>query len=227
VTETREMFATCGTADQIDAGIGVIWWATHSPGNFALSVVDYDVFEVPTINAAWLADFFARSVELVAKYQPNERGCLLRVEQKGLLNILKLADEAYVDATGSRGVDRSIYDIRKIRDHEAAKWPVTLDERAFLIRPLVNSGKVVKLETGLRRFSFRAIRTNHLVSQIKRHRPGDAASAGELLHAFVLGVLLGTTRRSMSCFERFGPAPEKGAPSKGPFGGYISGKRPL
>jgi hypothetical protein len=224
--ETRELFATVATADQVDAGVGVIWWATHPPGDFALTVVDYDIFDVPSVNAEWLGTLFGRCADLVAKHKPERPGCLLRVEHPGLINVMKRADEAYRD-TPARGVDRSIFDIKPVRDYESKKWPLTLDERAFSIRPLVDSGKVVKVEKGLRRFSFRAIRTNHLISQIKQHRPGDAASAGELLHAFVLGVLLGTTPRSMCCFEAYWQSASKSKPSAGPFGPYVQGRRPV
>lgn len=223
MAEIHELFATAATADQIDAGVGVIWWATHPPGDYALTALDYDIFEMPAINAKWIDAFFERSAKLAAEHKPATPGCLLRIEHPGLKNVLKLADEAYRDTPASRAVDRYAFDIRPIKDSEAAKWPATLDERAFSIRPLVDSGKVVKVATGLRRFSWRAIRTNHLLSQVKQHRPGDAASAGELLHAFVLGTLLGTTPKGTSCFGR---APPKGSPSSGPFGAYLPGRRP-
>lgn len=226
------IFATAATADQTDAGSGVIWWATHAPGGYALTVLDYQLDEVSAINADWISSLFARSAELVAEHRPVTHECFVRVEHPGLLDLIKRADVAFRDTKGSEKVNRSEFDTRPIRGYESAKWPATLDERTDSVRPLVNSGKVVKLETGLRRFGFRAIRTNHLVAQIRRHRPGDAASAGELLQAFVLGVLLGTTPRRMSYFEAMGrlldrPETEKSTPSKGPFGGYISGKRPL
>lgn len=218
------IFATAATADQVDAGVGVIWWATHAPGGYALTVLDYQLDEVSAINADWLGSLFARSAELVAEHRPVTHECFVRVEHPGLLDLIKRADAAFRDTKASEKINRSEFDIRPIRGYESAKWPATLDQRTDSVRPLVNSGKVVKLETGLRRFSWRAIRTNHLIAQIKRHRPGDGASAGELLQAFVLGVLLGATPRSVSSF---GPFPEKGTPSAGPFGSYIQGRRPL
>lgn len=227
--ETQELFATAATAEKVDAGVGVIWWAKHPAGGYALTALDYDLFDVSAINADWLGAFFERSADLVAKHQPVTRSCHLRVEHGGLNNVLKRAGDAFCDTPAARTVNRSFFDIQSVKNYEAAKWPKTLDERAFEIRPLVDSGKVVKVETGLRRFSFRSIRTNHLISQIKAHRPGDAQSAGELLHAFVLGVLLGTTRRSMSYFEAFAHRDVQRAeskPSSGPFGAYVPGRRP-
>lgn len=229
---SETIFATAATADQIDAGIGVIWWATHAPGSYALTVLDYQLDEVSAINADWIGSLFARSAELVAKHSPVTDECFVRVEHPGLLNLIKRANVAFRDTKASEKINRSEFDIQPIRGYQSAKWPATLDERTDSVRPLVNSGKVVKLETGLRRFSFRAIRTNHLVAQIRRHRPGDAASAGELLQAFVLGVLLGTTPRSMSYFEAMGrlldrPETTKSAPSANPFASYLPGKRPL
>ena len=236
--EVKDLFATAATANQVDAGVGVIWWTTHPEGGYALTAIDYDIFDVASINADWLGTFFERSAALVAKHRPSTRGCNLRVEHPGLINILKRADDAYRDTAPK--VDRSQFDIQPVKYYEAKKWPPKLDDRAFSIRPLVDSGKVVKVETGLRRFSFRAIRTNHLIAQIKNHRPGDAESAGELLHAFVLGVLLGTQQRSLSYFEAFEQMKRNDArkaaartstplsgPSDGPFGGaYIPGRRP-
>lgn len=241
--ETQELYATVATADQVDAGVGVVWWATHPAGGYSLTVVDYDIFDMPSVNAEWLGTLLGRCVDLAEKHKPERRGCHLRVEHPGLINVLKRADAAYRDTPAGRtvptrgGIDRSLFDIRPV-DYESEKWPATLDERAFSIRPLVDSGKVVKVEMGLRRFSFRSLRTNHLISQVKAHRPGDAASAGELLCAFVLGVLLGTTPRSMCFFEACAQMkrnderkrlniPQSG-PAAGPFGaGYIRGRRPL
>jgi hypothetical protein len=225
--ETAELFATAATADKLDAGIGVIWWATHPPGAYALTALDYDLFDVSEINADWLKTFSERSADLVAKHQPTTRGCHLRVEHPGLKSVLKLADSAYRDMPSS-GVNRSNFEILPVRESESKKWPTTLDDRAFAIRPLVDSGKVVKIETGLRRFSFRAVRTNHLIAQVKSHRPGDAQSAGELLHAFVLGVLLGTTPRSFGVLEALDRLKNSAAtnnPSSGPFGPYVQGRR--
>ena len=242
--ETQELYATVATADQVDAGVGVVWWATHPAGGYSLTVVDYDIFDMPSVNAEWLGNLLGRCVDLAEKHKPERRGCHLRVEHPGLINVLKRADAAYRDTPAGR--NRT--DARRHRSiafryphgvtTKSEKWPVTLDERAFSIRPLVDSGKVVKVEMGLRRFSFRSLRTNHLISQVKAHRPGDAASAGELLCAFVLGVLLGTTPRSMCFFEACAQMkrnderkrlniPQSG-PAAGPFGaGYIRGRRPL
>jgi hypothetical protein len=222
------IFATVATADQIDAAIAVIWWATQPPGGFALRVLDYQIAELAAVNSEWIGAVITRSAELEAEHGPAARdGCPIRVEHPGLIDVLRRADAAFRDTPASARY-RSAFDLQPIRDYEAAKWPATLDERADMVRPLVNSGKVVKLETGLARFGFRAIRTNHLVSQIKRHRPGDAASAGELLHAFVLGVLLGTTPERMSWFDRPDPGAPKSSPGSGPFGGaYLPGRRPL
>jgi hypothetical protein len=230
--ETRELFATVATADQIEAGVGVIWWATHPAGGYALTVIDYDIFDIPSINAEWLGTLFARCADLVTTHRPATRGCHLRVEHPGLINVLNRADAAYRDTPATNKVNRSIFDIRPVKDHEkrykSVQWPESLDERAFSIRPLVDSGKVVKVEKGLRRFSFRAVRTNHLIAQIKQHRPGDAASAGELLHAFVLGVLLGTTPKPSTFFTACSQPPaSESPPSAGPFGTYIQGRRPL
>jgi hypothetical protein len=225
MSETKTIFATAATADQSDAGVGVIWFATHPPDDYALTVLDYDLCEMPAVNADWLGALLRRSAELVGEHKPTAAQCFLRVEHPGLLDVLKRADSAYRDTKASDATDRSAYDIRPIKTHESAKWPATLDERMSAIRPLVNSGRTVKLETGLRRFSFRALRTNHLVAQIRQHRPGDAASAAELLHAFVLGVLIGTTKKPMSFFEA-ADAARGAAPSVGPFGPYIPGQRP-
>lgn len=229
-SEITELFATAATADQNGAGVGVIWWATHPPGDYALSVLDYDISEVPAVNADWIGAILERSKQIDALHAPAQRGCHIRVEHAGLAEIFKRADAAYRDTPAPSAIDRSIFSILPIKPHEAAKWAPTLDERAFSIRPLVDSGKIVKIEKGLRRLSFRAIKTNHLISQIRRHRPGDAASAGELLHAFVLGVLLGTTPRSMSFFEaharRDQTKDQNNTASKGPFGAYIPGRRP-
>lgn len=234
MTETHELFATAATADQNDAGIGLIWWATHPPGEYALTVLDYDLTDMAAVDGEWIGKVFKRSGELLENHKPKKRDCRLRVEHPGLVDVLKRADAAYRDTKASEVLDRDAYDIRPIGEHEKAKWPTTFDERMSAIRPLVNSGKVVKLETGLRRFSFRAIRTNHLVSQIKQHRPGDAASAGELLHSFVLGVLLGTKPKGTSWFSREpgpllggGGSPPQSTPSTGPFGIYVPGRRPL
>jgi hypothetical protein len=224
--ETKDMFATAATADQVDAGVGVIWWATHPEGSYAMTAIDYDIFDVAAINSEWLEAFFKRSADLVEKHQPAMRECLLRVEHSGLNNVLKRADDAFRDTPAARTVNRSVFDIRPVKEYETGKWPKSLDERAFEIRPLVDSGKIVKIETGLRRFSFRSIRTNHLIAQVKAHRPGDATTAGELLHAFVLGVLLGTKRRSSSFFDVAAPRTAKSTASKGPFGAYVPGKRP-
>jgi hypothetical protein len=228
IERPERIFATAATADQIDAAIAVIWWATQPPGGFALRVLDYRLDEIAAVNAEWIGAVIARSAELEAEHGPAAReGCPIRVEHPGLNDVLLRADAAFRDrAVGAR--NRFAFDLQPIKDYEAAKWPATLDERTDMVRPLVNSGKVVKLETGLRRFGFRAIRTNHLVSQIRRHRPGDAASAGELMHAFVLGVLLGTTPARMSWFDRPDPSTPKSSPGSGPFGGaYLPGRRPL
>jgi hypothetical protein len=229
VTDRPErIFATAATADQVDAGVGTVWWATHPPGGYALTVLDYQLDEMSSVNADWIGALFARSTELVTEHEPATRGCFVRVEHPGLADVLRRADAAFRDTAASRAYNRSAFDIQSIKDYEAAKWPLTLDERTDAIRPLVNSGKVVKLETGLRRFGFRAVRTNHLIGQIRRHRPGDAASAGELLNAFVLGVLLGTTPERASYFGPFPSArAAQSAPSSGPFGAYVQGRRPL
>jgi hypothetical protein len=224
--EIQEIFATAATADKPEAGMGVVWWAKHPPGGYALTALDYGLFDMPEINAEWLGTFFERSAELIATHQPATRGCLLRVEHLGLGNVLKRCDDAFRDTPANRTVNRSIFDIRPVKQYESKKWPATLDERAFHIRPLVDSGKVIKVATGLKRFSFRSIKTNHLISQVKSHRPGDAQSAGDVLHAFILGVLLGATQKSMSYFDAFGQRDAKGdaKPSSGPFGAYIPGK---
>jgi hypothetical protein len=231
--EILELYATAATADQIDAGIGVIWWARHPEGGYGLTIVDYDIFQVVSINGDWIGALFERSAKLAEQHKPATKGCHLRVEHPGLIHILERADAAFRDTAANRTINRYDFDIRPVKDYEADKWPKSLDERAFSIRPLVDSGKVVKVEKGLKRFSFRSIRTNHLISQIKAHRPGEAASAGELLYAFVLGVLLGTTRRSKSFFDvdfvigRAQSSAKKPSPSEGPFGsGYIPGRRP-
>ena len=222
----EKIFATAATCDQPDAGVAVIWWAAHGPGEFALTALDYQLDETPAITADWIGSLFARSADLDAAHKPEMRGCFVRVEHAGLAEVLRRADGAFSDTAASGAIDRSAFDIRRVGEHQIAKWPATLDERAAEIRPLVNSGRTIKLETGLRRFSFRAIRTNHLVAQIKRHRPGDAASAGELLHAFVLGVLLGT-RRLSSWFDQPLPSTARRTAPQNPFaGGYIPGQRP-
>lgn len=227
MVEPAKLFATAATADMADAAVGIVWWATDVDG-YALKILDYDFFDVSAINADWIGTYLDRCVDLVAKHKPADRECHLRVEHPGLVNILKRADDAYREI-GRRGIDRAIFDIKPIKTHEAAKWPLSLDERAFSIRPLVDSGKVIKIETGLKRFTFRSIKTNHLLSAIKRHRPGDSTTASELLHAFVLGVLLGTTRQSMTYFEAIGKLIDQGgakpAPSANPFfGPYIPGR---
>lgn len=228
MSETLRLFATAATADRIDAGCGVIWWATHPPGDYALTVLDYALVDMPAVNAAWLDALYQRSADLIATHKPAMRECPLRVEHPGLLDVLEHAEEARADAPAHARVDRSAVAVQPVSGYETAKWPATLDERAFAIRPSVDSGKIVKLETGLRRFSFRAIRTNHLVSQIKQHRPGNAESAGELLQAFVLGVLLATAPKTPSLIDYFDDRPDGAlAPSAGPFGaGYIAGNRP-
>lgn len=228
MSEILELFATAATADRVDAGVGIIWFAKHPPGDFALTVIDYFIYQTSEIDADWVGTFFKRSAELVTKHQPATRSCMLRVEHLGLVDVLKRANEAFRDTQASKAVDSTAFDIRPIKDYESAKWPATLDERCFAIRPQVDSGKVIRTETGLRRFNFRAMRTNHLKDQIKRHRPGDAASAGELLQAFVLGVLLGTTPKRSSFFDACNqPRGEKSSPANGPFGSFVRGRRPL
>jgi hypothetical protein len=39
-------------------------------------------------------------------------------------------------------------------------------------------------------FDFRALRRNHLAGQLKSHQPGVPGTAGELVHALTLGILL-------------------------------------
>lgn len=223
----EQLFATAATADQIDAGVGIIWWAKHAEGGYALTVLDYLIEEMPAVNSGWIGSLFKRSAELDTKHQPATRGCHLRVEHPGLIDVLLRAHSAFRDTRAADAIDRTAFNIGVIRDDETARWPATLDARADAIRPQVNTGKVVKLETGLRRFGFRAIKTNHLISQIKRHRPGDAASAGELLHAFVLGVLLGTAPKRTSWFSQPMPGAAKSSPPGSPFGPYFKGSRPF
>lgn len=226
-----DIFATAGTAAALDAGIGVVWWAMHPPGDYVLTVLDYRISEIPGISSDWIGDFFKRSAELVATHKPIHPGCHLRVEHPGLINVLKRADEAFCDTQAAGAINRDAFDIKPITSYESAKWKPTLDERMAELSPLVKSGRVIRPAAGLPWFNWRARKLNHLKDQVERHRPGDAASAGELLQAFVLGVLLATTPKSKSFLELVGSWSDGGGatpPSEGPFGlGYISGRRPL
>jgi hypothetical protein len=218
---SNALFATAATADRADADTGVIWWATDVEG-YALAILDYDLFAVRSVNSAWAAAFFKRSAELVAQHTPAVRGCHLRVEHAGLVDLLRRADDAFRDTKPADAIDRSAFDIRPVREHESARWPSTFDERAYAVRPLVGSEKVIKPATGMRIFPWKSINANHLAAQVRRHKPGDPAS--ELVGAFILGVLLGTTKRRMSFF---GTPPKKPNPETSPFGPYVRGGRPL
>lgn len=220
------VFATAATADRANAEIGIIWWLTSVEG-YALAVADYDLFDVASVNADWVETFFRRSAELVAEHDPATRGCFLRVEHHGLIDLFTRADGAYRETRSGERLDRSAFDIREVEEYEAKKWPATFDERAYAVRPLVDSKKVIRPATGLRRFAWNSIYSNHLAAQVRGHRPGDAPC--ELVGAFVLGVLLGTTPRSMSFFAAMNrrDAPEaKSAPSQFA-GAYLPGRRPL
>ncbi|MGH8328356.1 MAG: hypothetical protein ACRET2_16515 [Steroidobacteraceae bacterium] len=174
-----------------------------------------------------------RSIELDNEHKPARTGCLLRVEHFGLRSVLERADEAFRASDDARTVERTAFDLKPVSDTERAKWPATLDERMSSLRPLINSGRVVRYGRGLGRYNWRARRINHLSEQLRQHRPGDATSAGELLQAFVLGVLLGTTRSSsffdvMARMEEADERKARGEPHpalSGPFA-YIQGRRP-
>lgn len=231
--EIKRLFATAATADREGAGVGVIWWAVGPPDGYALSLLDYRICEMADVNAQWIRDFFWRSIELDNESHAEEIGCHLRVEHSGLLSILERADEAFRDTKDAGTVNRSAFAIDPIRQFESAKWPATLDDRVSQIRPLVNSKRVVR-GPGLPWFSFRGLRVNHLREQVGAHRTGDAASAGELLQAFILGVLIGTTPEPIGWFDKRNPfcsgsnTPPKSNPASGPFGGgYVKGQRPL
>jgi hypothetical protein len=217
----KTLFATAATGDADDSGVAVIWFTTHPADDFALKAVSYEQHPMSAVDAEWVEQFFKRSADLVTAHEPQTKGCLLRVEHPGLLDVLKRADAAFRD-TESEPVDRSIYDIRPVKEWESSRWPATFDERASSIRPLVNSGRAIKFDTRLRKFA--AAGKNALLSKLRQHRPGDSA-VGALLHAFVLGVLLGTTRRP-ACFFTAAKDDPEGSPSSGPFGSYIPGRRP-
>jgi hypothetical protein len=213
------LFASVATSDAGDPDVGVVYWLRHPGGSFAATILDYSITEIADIDANWIAAALNRGAELAALHNPAQPGCALRVEQPGLRQILEGANAAYRDSPEQR-LHQWHYRVDPIKDYEAEKWPATFIERAAMIRQLVNSGRVIRAETGLRRFTFRAIKSNHLISELQRFRPGEAGSG--LLTAFVLGALIATTKRSASVFDRFSaPTPAAG----GSFGAYIRGGR--
>lgn len=202
----EKLFATIATCDRPDAGVGVVWFAFSPRGTYLLRVVDYSLESMSAINGEWLEAFFAQSAELVRLHRPVFSGCVGWVEDAGLVSVLEAAGRAREGAGVPDG-----YDIERVRDSAAAAWPATIDERVAQTRALVNSGTVVRIESGLRRFAFRGTKTDHLVAQLRRHRRGDAASAGELLHVFVLALLLtreSDERVTLPPFASPEPAPE-------------------
>lgn len=220
---TQTVFCTAATADRTDADIGLIWWATGVEG-YALEILDYELHETEAINAAWIGEVLARCAELASSRKPAQRGCFVRVEHPGLTELLRRAEEAFSHTNAADRVDSAQYAIRPVKEYEAAKWPTTFDERAYAIRPLVESNKVIRPATRLRRFSWNAIYTNHLAAQVARHKPG--APASELVVAFTLGVLLGTTPQRKSFFD-FMDRGDSEDPSSDRFGPYVPGPRPL
>ncbi len=197
IERPESLFATIATCDRPDAGVGVIWFAFNSRGRYLLHVLDRSLEDMSAVRGEWLAALFAQGAELARKYRPIEPGCIAWVERGGgLLELLEAAGRAW-EASGGSAEDG--IDLQPVRDSDSASWPATIDERVAAMRPLVNSGTVVRIESGLRRFAFRGTTTEHLVAQLRRHRPGDPSSAGELLHAFVLGLFLtrGGDRRTV------------------------------
>ena len=201
----HRVFATAATCERVDGGVGTIWWAHTPRGEFLLRVLDYDLAPMQAVNDKFVEALFQRSAELVGRNDPLETRCITYCEAGGLLDQFRLA----VRASFSAGValDRNVADIALAPAQELAKWPPTLDGRAAMVRPLVNSGTTIRLETGLRQFSFRAIRTNHLIAAIKNHRPGAPETATELMNAFVLGIMLARASDRRSQLPAFTQAP--------------------
>lgn len=194
------IFASAASCERVDAGVGVIWWAYTPRGQYLLRVLDYDLAEPRQVNAAWIDALFRHGIELVREHRPLDKKCAVWVEQGGLLNALTIAMRAWHSSEAAALIAPVAYDLIALHDWQTAAWPATLDARAAELRPLINSGTTIKIERGLRQFSFRALRTNHLVRQLRDHRPGVPESAGELLNAFMLGLLLtrdGDLRRSL------------------------------
>jgi hypothetical protein len=200
----QHLFATIATCERIDAGVGVIWWSYSPRGRFLVHVLDYDLASMPSINGAWIAALLAHSDELIAKHRPVTPLCKAYVEPGGLVTVLELAMRAY---KASADEQREPYTV--VSPHDVERWPRSFDERARLVQPLVNSRKVVTIDSN-RSFSFRAVRTNHLAAAIRDHRPGDPSSASELLHAFVLGMLLTQGGDKRETLPDTPAAPEEG-----------------
>jgi hypothetical protein len=182
------IFATIATCDWVDAGVGIVWWAFAPRGRYLVRVLDYDLNAMSGVNAAWIGALIKHGEDLVARFRPSSSSsCVNYVEPSGLVTLIELAVRAW-RATVPADV-ASEPPIRVLSSYEVERWPKTLDERAAQVRPLVNSGTTVRVESG-RSFVFRQVRTNHLAAALRNHRPGNAATASELLHAFVLGLLI-------------------------------------
>jgi hypothetical protein len=181
------VFATIATADRADAGIGVVWFAHTPRGRYLLHVLDYDLSGMNQVGGPWIRALFERGAELAKRWRAMDTGCIAWAEPGALLDLLAAACRTWTATAPS--LSRDEYDLCEIPQTTSAAWPASIDDRAAIIRPLVNSGTCVKFEP-LRKFGFRALRLNHLASQLRAHQPGAPGTAGELVHAFTLGVLL-------------------------------------
>jgi phage terminase large subunit len=185
-----QLFATVAACDRPGSAVGLIWWSycQYYEPHERLRVLDYDLVETEdAVSVEWFAKIFERGRQLRAEWRIVGAGMNVHLEEGALFDALTPPVMEYWQRNLAQQPDFDLIAVETDR-----LGPPTLDERADMIRPPVNSGQFVKLgrQAYTRQLTHRSVTVNHLTSQILGFRTGVKDIAAELTNAFVLGCLL-------------------------------------
>ncbi len=186
--------------EQPGSAIGFLYVALSRHAGWPLAILDWRLIEFSDLTEAVLVDIFNRAQELRAVTRASHPVTQI------------LAESQLASALGTVGaglIGRPYGPPWGITELETKELPPTLDERAAVIRELVNLGLSVKLASPAytRQDAFRSVTGNHLMTQVLGYKPGIADAERALLAAFITaccGCLTGAPRQRN---EQAVPAP--------------------
>lgn len=187
-----QLFATIGACERPGTAVALIWWAFYPyQEHQRLRLLDYDLVEMDeAVSVNWFTKAFVRGRQLREEW--NIPGELMNIhcEEGPLFDALTGPVYEYLERWLPKAPDFDLISVESDRFECGTK----LDERADAMRPLINSGELVKLARSAytREIQHRGIKANALISQVLGFRTPSRDLAAELVAAFVLGCLLGS-----------------------------------